>query len=167
MVDSTPLISGGSNKKQGHRVLCCCDSRKATIFVATPALVLSIIALVSVAIDGQSLSNNAWTIATFSLSILFYILVIWGAIRYHSGAVIVSVLWEIASIVLLIITAVQYPWSSLNEQDKQDGAWILGVQFAWRLLVIYAEGTFVSELSRGIMSAATHSREKYSCCCNV
>ena len=169
MVDSTPLISENSNKnrKQGHRVLCCCDSRKATIFLSLVALVLSIMALVGAVMPNEGVPENAWSIATFSISIFFYLLVIWGAIRYHRCAVIVSIIWEIAALVMIIIGTVQYDWSSVSSSEKQSGAIALAILMAWRLLVIYAEGTFVYEVNKGIMSHETHSREKYSCCCNV
>ncbi len=45
MVDSTPLIPDGKEKKEGHRVLCCCDSRKAVIILNVLALALTITSL--------------------------------------------------------------------------------------------------------------------------
>ena len=41
------------------------------------------------------------------------------------------------------------------------------IGIVWHLVVIYSLGTFVREVSSGVMSPANHSREKYSCCCNV
>jgi hypothetical protein len=39
---------------------------------------------------------------------------------------------------------------------------ILVVYFVVKVFVIYAEGVYVSEVGKGIMSRATHDREKYS-----
>eukprot|EP01083_Nonionella_stella_P038205 103957_1 len=116
MTDSTPLIPEQSNKKQGHRVLCCCDSRKAAILVSLVALVLSVLALIGAAMAGNP---NAVTIAVTSVSILFYFLVVWGAIRYHRCACILSLIWEIAAVVLIIIGAAATDWSSMSDEDKE------------------------------------------------
>ena len=85
-----------TKKTKGHRVFCCCDSRKATIMVSLVALVLNILALIGRAtvkpVDG-------WGIAAYSISVLFYFLVIWGTIRYHRCAVIISLIWQIVAVV--------------------------------------------------------------------
>ncbi|KAL9187809.1 hypothetical protein ACHAXT_006187 [Thalassiosira profunda] len=166
MVDDTPLIAETrSNKKQGHRVFCCCDSRKAAILVSLVALVLMILALIGAALD--TTPTDVWTWVSLSVSILFYLLVIWGAIRYHRCAVAISLIWEIVAIVLLCIGTAQYDWKSVTAEEKQNGAITVAVILAWRLIVVYANGTFLYEVGKGIMSHETHSRERYSCCCNV
>ena len=56
-----------------------------------------------------------------------------------------------------------------NEKSIQKNADIAAVTVGliWSLVVLYSLGTFVREVSSGVMSPANHSREKYSCCCNV
>lgn len=71
MVDQTPLIAENTcGKKQGHRVLCCCDSRKATIIIALVSLVFSIAALVYVAIIDTNIINSERLVLR-SLNILY------------------------------------------------------------------------------------------------
>ena len=162
MTDSTPLVQQQNNKKQGHRVFCCCDSRKATILVSLVALILNIIFL---AYPGNA--NSVWAIVVYSISILFYLLVIFGAIRYHRCAVIISLIWQLVAVVLIIIGTIQFDWSSVSGDTKTQDIIAVTVALIWYLVVIYSLGTFVREVSNGIMSPATHSREKYACCCNV
>ena len=95
-----------SKKTKGHRVFCCCDSRKATIMVSLVALVLNILALINKAtvkpVDG-------WGIAAYSVSVLFYFLVIWGTIRYHRCAVIISLIWQIVA----VVSSISYTYNDI------------------------------------------------------
>jgi O-antigen/teichoic acid export membrane protein len=165
MTDSTPLVQQQNNKKLGHRVFCCCDSRKATILVSLVALILNIIFLIGYATGNHA--NSIWAIVVYSISILFYLLVIFGAIRYHRCAVIISLIWQLVAVVLIIIGTIQFDWSSVSGDTKTQDIIAVTVALIWYLVVIYSLGTFVREVSNGIMSPATHSREKYACCCNV
>ena len=150
--------------KLGHRVFCCCDSRKATILVSLVALVLSILAIISYSIQKPT---NGWGIAVSCISTLFYILVIWGALRYHRCAVILSLIWQLVALVLKVVGTARYDWGALQGDDKTAAIVAVAVIMTWDVVVIYCLGTFASEVSRGIMTKETHSREKYSCCCNV
>jgi hypothetical protein len=170
MVDSTPLIAEARPQgKMGHRVLCCCDSRKATIFISIGALAMTITSLVLMAVPGSGVENTGWdSIIIPSIDIVFYLLVIWGAIRFHRCAVTICLIWEIIALILICVSAGLLDWSSIaTEQEKYAAIWLIGVSIAWKTFVIYAMGTFVSEVSSGIMSHETIDREKYSCCCNV
>lgn len=167
MTDSTPLISEQSHKKRGHRVLCCCDSRKATILVSLVALVVYILALVGVAWPGDGVPVNGWVIAVYAISILFYFLVIWGAIRFHRCACVLCLIWEIVAIALSITGMAFFDWSTITSSEKEGVIAFFSIMLAWRVLVVYSLGTFVSEVGSGIMSAETRRREQYSCCCNV
>ena len=82
MVDSTPLIPASRNKKQGHRVLCCCDSRKAVIMINLVALAFYIAAIVINALNG-TLNNDVVSIIFMCITILFYFTVICSAIQFH------------------------------------------------------------------------------------
>ncbi|KAL7544458.1 hypothetical protein ACHAWF_007838 [Thalassiosira exigua] len=164
MADETPLIGTESKGKQGHRVLCCCDSRKAVILVSLVALVLMILGLIGVIKDH---TGNSWTIASLSISIAFYLLVIWGAIRFHRCAVLCSFIWEIVAMVFMIIGAATYNWSLVSGQEKESAIAAVVIILLWRMLVLYSLATFLREVRNGIMSPETHKRERYSCCCNV
>ncbi len=169
MVDSTPLIAEArSKKKMGHRVLCCCDSRKATIFISFGALLLSILSLVLMAVPESGVENTGWqSIVVPSVSIFFYLMVIWGAIRFHRCAVTLCLIWEITALAFLCWGAAVTSWESLTGEEKNAMIGVYAISIAWRAFVIYAMGIFVSEVSNGIMSYETIGREKYSCCCNV
>lgn len=173
MVDPTPLLSTerGINKqaKQGHRVLCCCDSRKAVLLFSFLATCLNIFGIISITVLDVPFTTTACVI--YSVSIAFYLLVFFGAITYHRCAVILAMIWELAAIALIIASAVLFDWSSVSapeEHNEKVGViTLLALMLAWRLLVVYSYFSFVSEVSSGIMSPETHDREKYSCCCNV
>ena len=142
---------------------------KATLMLAFIALLGSIAGLVGVLVGNLTWEglSQAWPITLYSVSIAFYLLVMWGAIRFHRCAVALSVAWEIVALVLLCLATAEYNWSGLSEEDKIGYGVFVTVAMIWRLVVIYAESTFLSEIGKGIMSPQTHSREKYSCCCNV
>ena len=127
MTDSTPLVQQ-NNKKQGHRVFCC-DSRKATILVSLVALILNIIFLIGYATDNHA--NSIWAIVVYSISIAFYLLVIFGAIRYHRCAVIVSLIWQLVAVVLIIIGTIQFDWSSVSGDTKTQDIIAVTVALIW------------------------------------
>jgi len=108
MVDSTPLIAEGARpeKKMGHRVLFCCDSRKATIIISFGALLLSILSLVLMAVPESGVENTGWaSIVVPSVSIFFYLMVIWGALHFHRCVVTICLVWEIVALVLICLVA--------------------------------------------------------------
>ncbi|KAL7425932.1 hypothetical protein ACHAXH_000430 [Discostella pseudostelligera] len=172
MVDPTPLLSterGIKQQKQGHRVLCCCDSRKAVLLFSLIALGLSIFGIISITLLDVPFTVEACVI--YSVSIAFYLLVFFGAVTYHRCAVVLALIWELVAIALLIASAVMYDWASLSAPEQHtEKVWVItliALMLAWRSLVVYSYFSFVSEVSSGIMSPETHDREKYSCCCNV
>ena len=101
------------------------------------------------------------------ISMLFYLLVIFGAIRYHRCAVIISLILQFIWLIIAIWRIAVFDWSSVEGDQKTADVAVVTVALVWYLVVIYSLGTFVREVSSGVMSPATHSREKYSCCCNV
>ena len=106
-------------------------------------------------------------ITSYAISALFYILVICGAIRYHTFACILSMIWVVISLAVNIYFAATTNWNAFTQDEKDANIIILTVFIAWQVLVLYSLGTFIQEVSTGVMSPETHSREKYSCCCNV
>ena len=114
-----------------------------------------------------NVSYDGWTIASYCISIVFYLLVIFGAIRYHRCMVIISWIWQFAWLVIAIWRTAVFDWSSVEGDQKNADIAAVTVVLIWDLVVLYSLGTFVREVSSGVMSPANHSREKYSCCCNV
>eukprot|EP00577_Skeletonema_sp_RCC1716_P033132 CAMPEP_0113390940 /NCGR_PEP_ID=MMETSP0013_2-20120614/10444_1 /TAXON_ID=2843 ORGANISM="Skeletonema costatum, Strain 1716" /NCGR_SAMPLE_ID=MMETSP0013_2 /ASSEMBLY_ACC=CAM_ASM_000158 /LENGTH=109 /DNA_ID=CAMNT_0000274149 /DNA_START=18 /DNA_END=344 /DNA_ORIENTATION=- /assembly_acc=CAM_ASM_000158 len=97
MVDSTPLIPDGKEKKEGHRVLCCCDSRKAVIILNLIALALVIIGLIIRLVDNQYFAT--WTIILYVLYLFFYSIVAWGALQFGKLAVEWGIFWSIVDMI--------------------------------------------------------------------
>jgi lysylphosphatidylglycerol synthetase-like protein (DUF2156 family) len=165
MVDSTPLIPSDKGKKQGHRVLCCCDSRKATVLINFLALLLIVINLIFAGIN-KTLDTSIVAIVIYCISILFYFIVMCSAIQFHRCAVIVAIIWEVITIVVMIVGLVMNRKEVAEETETDSNRIglivILVVYFVVKVFVIYAEGVYVSEVGKGIMSRATHDREKYS-----
>lgn len=164
MSDQSPLLDGKRQGKQGHRVLCLFDSRKATIFVNFIALALIILFFVLSAITTPP---NAWIIVLFTISVLFYITVIIGACSFRHCAVLTALIWECIVLILNVIFVVTFDWNAVPESDRTYTIVAFTVLFVCRLLVMYADGTFVHETRKGIMTKETRSREAYFCCCNV
>ena len=106
-------------------------------------------------------------ITSYAISVLFYILVICGAIRYHTCACILSMIWVLVALGFNIYYAAVMNWDALTPDEKNVNIIVLTVFIAWQVFVLYALGTFIHEVHNGIMSPETHNREKYSCCCNV
>ena len=167
MVDSTPLIPSNQGKKQGHRVLCCCDSRKATVLINLIGLGLIIAGLITAAVN-KTLDSSIYAIVAYCISILFYFIVMCSALQFHRCAVIVAIIWTVIQIVLmsvgLVMNKQQLAEEVSNESKSNQSATItyFVVWYVIHVFIIYAEGVYVSEVGKGIMSRQTHSREKYS-----
>jgi hypothetical protein len=163
MVDSTPLIAKNQGKKQGHRVLCCCDSRKATILINLIALLFIVANLIVSAID-KTLDSSIPAIIAYCISILFYFIVMCSALKFHRCAVIVAIIWTVISIVLWTISLImsKNDLAKMSGQDKEAVTIASVIFYVLHVFIIYAEGVYVSEVGNGIMSRETHSREKYS-----
>ena len=162
MVDSTPLIPDSRRgKKQGHRVLCCCDSRKAVILINLIGLLLVVAGLIAGGVQG-TLDGSIANIIAYCITILFYFIVMCSALQFHRCAVIVAMIWEIVAIVWLSVELI-LSRETLASQPNQEGLIIyLVVFYVIRVFIIYAEWVYVSEVGKGIMSRETHDREKYS-----
>ncbi len=172
MIDPSPLIAaehGIKQTKQGHRVLFCCDSRKAVLLFSLLSLLLNAFGILTITLFGVPFTVIQCVMN--SLTIAFCLLVLFGAITYHRCAVILAVIWELVAIALSISLAVLFDWASVSGPDQHsDKVGIIltvTILLAWRLLVVYLYFSFAREVSSGIMNSATYDREKYSCCCNV
>ena len=91
----------GVEEKQGHRVLCCCDSRKAVMIISGLALIEAIVNLV-VALKAGDIAQHWLAVTASAFSVFFYFLVVWAAITYHRCAVIVSLMWQFVAFCFLI-----------------------------------------------------------------
>lgn len=161
MVDSTPLIPDSRGKKQGHRVLCCCDSRKAVILINLMGLLLVAAGLIASAIQG-TLVTDIPAIVGYCISILFYFIVVCSALQFHRCAVIVAIIWQIVAIVWYTVGLVMNREALAKEANQTDWIIFLVVWYVIHVFILYAEWVYVSEVGKGIMSRETHSREKYS-----
>jgi hypothetical protein len=169
MVGSTPLIGEApAQGKVGHQVLCCCDSRKAVIILGLGAMALNVAHLISLAVPSDNVENLVWmSYAIPTASILFYMLVIGSALRYHCCAITICLIWEIVSLILFIVACALANWGALVGKEKTCLIVLIVVEVLIKSFRIYVFSTFLHEVNSGIMSLATHSCEKYSCCCNV
>ena len=159
MVDSTPLIPDSSSKddKQGHRVLGCCDSRRAVIVINSILLALVFLDLLLL---GVSYEIKIWTIIVIIVNILFYIIVIYSAVQFQYVGVIVAMIWNVVDIVLYIAYLIRL--SIFGNTVSAEATVEIVFSILLFLLAIYAECVYVSEVRKGIMSSETHSRETYS-----
>lgn len=161
MVDSTPLIRDNTGKKQGHRVLCCCDSRKAVILINLIALVLVVAGIIAGAVEGTLDSSISYIVA-YCISILFYFIVMCSALQFHRCAVIVAIIWNVVQIVWMSVGLVMERETLAQEADKTPIIIYFSIFYVLHLFILYAEGVYVSEVGKGVMSRETHAREKYS-----
>ena len=163
MVDSTPLIP--SDKKQGHRVLCCCDSRKAVIIINMLALAWIIYVIILGAVQG-TLSADIVQIVFYALAILFPIIVMCSAIQFHRCAVIIAIIFQVIAVVLHIIALIGLGASGELAKLAGDArnTFIVSnvIWFIIYLVVLYSEIVYVREVKHGIMSRQNHARERYS-----
>lgn len=162
MVDSTPLIPDSRRgKKQGHRVLCCCDSRKAVILINLIGLVLVAAGLIAGGVQG-TLNTDLVAIISYVISILFYFIVMCSALQFHRCAVIVAIIWVLVDIVLVSVGLVMDRETLAKQENQTDLIIYFTVWYVVHVFIIYAEWVYVSEVGKGIMSRETHDREKYS-----
>ncbi len=160
MVDSTPLIPGSSSKddKQGHRVLGCCDSRRAVIVINSIVLAISLLGFLTMAVSDKYKLTTSTIIASI-IGYLFYIIVICSAGQFQYCAVMVAIIWNVADIVLVIVYLSEKSSNGTATEGDTFGTVLAMLLY---LLAIYAECVYVSEVRKGIMSSETHSREAYS-----
>lgn len=162
MVDSTPLIPDSRRgKKQGHRVLCCCDSRKAVILINLFGLVLVVAGLITSGVQG-TLDGSIASIIGYCISILFFFIVMCSALQFHRFAVIVAIVWEIVAIVWVSVGLILNRETLANPANQTDVIIYFTVWYVLHVFIVYAEWVYVSEVGKGIMSRETHDREKYS-----
>lgn len=163
--DQSPLIDAQKEGKQGHRVLCLFDSRKATLIINLITLALLILNFVLFAV--YVAKPDIYVIIVFCISTILFLSAIIGACSYRACAVSVALIWEIIALVLNIIWVATYDWSAAPQENQTKVIASFSVLLAWRVLAIYADITFVHEVRKGIMTRETRAREAYFCCCNV
>jgi cytochrome bd-type quinol oxidase subunit 2 len=147
-----------STEKQGHRVLCCCDSRKAVLIISGVALIEAITNLV-IALRTGALAQH-WLAV---ISVFFYFLVLWAAINYHRGIVIVSLLllWQLVAFCVLIAELSMAITrdddnEAFEEMSKSATITAITIGILVKLVIIYVYGAFISEVGSDVMSPETH-----------
>ena len=106
------------------------------------------------------------TITVYSIALFFHLAAVWGAINFHRLAVSIVLVWQVIFLGLVIAACAVFPWNTTAESVGGQIAGFtiqIAVQLLIQLLIIYSMGSFVSEVSKGIMSKETHAREKCKC----
>ncbi|KAL7493962.1 hypothetical protein ACHAWT_002748 [Skeletonema menzelii] len=168
MVDTTPLVDSGKEEKIGHKYCgCCCDSRRAVLIFNIFNLIFALIAIFIV-VGTRSYIGAYW--AFLIVGIIIISLTIAGAALYNKWMVILGALWAVITLIKSFVKAAR-GGSFLTITDVNGEYYsypIVDLIWAiiWQGLVLYADITFIVEVSKGIMSRETYKkREEQSCCC--
>jgi hypothetical protein len=165
---------------------CCCDMRRATIFVSI--LFISVSALSAVlllageflrlstkdAFDDDELldvledSYFAQCIVT-SIGLVTSTCSLLGAIRYNVWLVGVNIVWMVvtffATMTIEILAFKEINGAYAGTEDIKFSWWNNLVSALILLFWIYPLARFIREVNMGIMSPETYPREDFSCCC--
>lgn len=158
-------------KKKGHKFLFfCCDSKRAVIILNTFMCVLSSFVFTMALLNrDNSSSSNDNDISAYKQAMIMQgcgifitFATILGAFWYSISVVCVGLLFTTYQLTMGIIKMTKFHWTYADTNS------IVGVllPIAINILLFYAEGLFISEISDGIMSDETYiKRERHSCCC--
>lgn len=158
-------------KKKGHKFLFfCCDSKRAVIILNTFMFVLSSFVFTMAILNRDpSNSSNDDDISAYKQAMIMQgcgifitFATILGAFWYSISVVCVGLLFTTYQLTMGIIKMTKFHWTYADTNS------IVGVLLpvSINILLFYAEGLFISEISDGIMSDETYiSRERYSFCC--
>mmetsp|Transcript_54041 Transcript_54041/g.114773 ORF Transcript_54041/g.114773 Transcript_54041/m.114773 type:complete len:191 (-) Transcript_54041:162-734(-) len=157
----------GHERKKGHKMFfVCCDTKRAVISLNTIMLMVNVFTLTAaiVGTDHVKTEGYARAVVMRSCGMLVTFTTILGAYWYSKSLVTVGLLFTCYLLTVAIVEAARY---NSNSGYNEDELLKVLVPTIWYSLVFYAEGTFISEVADGIMSAETYKRrERYSCCCN-
>jgi uncharacterized membrane protein len=134
------------------------------MIISGVALIESIANLV-LAIRAGAIAQHWLTVTGSALSVFFYFLVVWAAIKYHRCAVIVSLMWQFVAFCFLIaglslaITGDDID-EAFEESSKTGRIIAISIAITVKLVIMYAYSAFISEVGSGVMSPETHDREK-------
>ncbi|KAL7455840.1 hypothetical protein ACHAWC_007362 [Mediolabrus comicus] len=168
MVDTAPLVDDyEKEKKIGHKFCgCCCDSRRAVIIVNFIDFIFVLIAILLAVATNDDIGAG-W--AVLIIDIIIVALTIAGAALYNKWLVILGCLWAVINLTLRIVAATQglsYFAVTVNGEVIRLPWLEVILAFIWEGLILYADITFIVEVSKGIMSRDTYKkREEQSCCC--
>lgn len=174
--DSVENVEGGETEqeeeeeyvyeaKQGHKFLfCCCDTKRAVIWLNYIVLLFNILTLTAAIMNGNRAADGFvkdMVMQACGMFITFTTLL--GAYWYSMTIVGVGLIYACYHLTVGIMNMAKYNWTG----DNEDGKLVVILPFLWYILTFYAEAMFIVELHDGTMSPETYkSREKYSCCCN-
>jgi hypothetical protein len=137
------------------------------MIISGVALIESIANVIIIFINGAAFLD--WLSVTGSaVSVFFYFLVLWGAIKYHRCAVIVTLMWQCVAFCLLIaglsLAITTYDDEAFGQETSKNATIItISIGIVVKFGIIYAYSTFISEVGSGVMSPETHDREKCEC----
>jgi hypothetical protein len=157
-------------KKKGHKFLFfCCDSKRAVIILNTFMCILSSFVFTMALLNRDTSNSNDDDISAFKQAMIIQgcgifitFATILGAFWYSISVVCVGLLFTTYQLTMGIIKMTKFHWTYADTNS------IVGVLLpvSINILLFYAEGLFISEISDGIMSDETYiSRERYSFCC--
>lgn len=141
MVDSTFLIPDGKDdeEKQGHKVLCCCDSRKAVLIFNSITLVVVIAFFINGAMIRQL---GARTILKFIADVVVGIAVIVSALTFGLRGVTAGISLAVIEIIWLTVDVAM---GKVSLQDPEEAAGSIAyvvIIYLLRLLILYMQTQF-------------------------
>ncbi len=151
--------------KRGHKFLfCCCDTKRAVIWLNYVVLLFHILILTATIMNGNREADGfvkAMVMQACGMFIAFATLL--GAYWYSKTIVGVGLIYACYHLTVGIMNMAKYNWTG----DNEDGKLVVILPFLWYILTFYAEAMFIVELHDGTMSRETYkNREMYSCCCD-
>ncbi|KAL9189763.1 hypothetical protein ACHAXT_009438 [Thalassiosira profunda] len=166
--NSLPPHEEGSEreKKVGHNFFfCCCDSKRAVVWLNTMILMINLFTITYAAVNSNP-SAEGYTrhmiMQGCGMFVTFATLL--GAYWYSKEIVLVGLCFACYQLVVGIAKVAKYDWQSqYNEEGKLETLFPM----VFYTLVFYAEAVFMYEVYVGTMSAETYKRrERHCCCCN-
>jgi len=166
---TSPLLENYDvQDKKGHKLFFfCCDSRRATIIVNIISMIVFIACLIAALVPGRIRVSDQ-SLVTMFFNIIFTIVILFGAYKWHYIAVLIGLLWEVFILTFWIVGAsesMKNTWNQYDNSEKNSTIAFVIISIIWQFVVIYAEAIFVYESKSGIMAPDTYEREEYSCCC--
>jgi len=192
-MDDSPLIASRNEPrtKQGSRILCCNDSKRATILWNTLniifAAILMALWIVENKVDGveeKTMSVEAaahldkdfiQVVVPTAIAIAMSGLAILGAMKYDRYLVLFPLVWNVIYLILLLVALI--PLSGIKKDpdgglendragDQYDLVWIfIVIPIVLVIMMTYSMYVLAQEIKNNIMSAETYEREKVACCC--
>jgi len=156
-----------AERKQGHRFLCCCDSKRAVIFLNLIMLLWCVFTFTFTVLRVDPTTEGYIRLMTVrGSSLLVTLCTIMGAYWYSKSIVFIGLAFTCFLMVEAIIECVRYDWSPGG--DNENGKLEVLAPLLWNVLIFYADAAFIAELADGTLTPENYKRrERFSCCCYV